>query len=210
MKITCIADLHGYLPKLPGGDLLIVAGDLTARDEIEQYDEFYEWLDVQDYQKKVVIAGNHDNHIDADCIECLNRCYYLEDDPCTFEGFKIWGSPWTKKFKGINSKCCAFTLDTEFQMEEKFKAIPDDVDILITHSPPYAMFDINDRGHPCGSPSLTKRVNEIQDGLLLHVFGHIHERGGSMIESELGCIFVNASYVDERYRPRKKIIEVEL
>ncbi len=31
MIIDCISDLHGYYPKLEGGDLLIVAGDLTAR-----------------------------------------------------------------------------------------------------------------------------------------------------------------------------------
>jgi len=32
MEITCVSDLHGYYPELPGGDLLIVAGDLIARD----------------------------------------------------------------------------------------------------------------------------------------------------------------------------------
>lgn len=33
MIIDCISDLHGQYPQLEGGDLLIVAGDLTARDK---------------------------------------------------------------------------------------------------------------------------------------------------------------------------------
>lgn len=35
MIIDCIADLHSHYPKLDGGDLLIVAGDLTDRDSLE-------------------------------------------------------------------------------------------------------------------------------------------------------------------------------
>lgn len=37
MIIDCISDLHGYYPELGGGDLLIVAGDLTARDTPEEH-----------------------------------------------------------------------------------------------------------------------------------------------------------------------------
>ncbi len=32
MIIDCISDLHGFKPNLNGGDLLIIGGDLTARD----------------------------------------------------------------------------------------------------------------------------------------------------------------------------------
>jgi hypothetical protein len=38
MNITLISDLHGYYPQLDGEDLLIIDGDLTARDQKEEYD----------------------------------------------------------------------------------------------------------------------------------------------------------------------------
>lgn len=60
MIIDCIADLHGFYPELEGGDLLIVAGDLTSRDEHGQYLRFFHWIANLNYKKKILIAGNHD------------------------------------------------------------------------------------------------------------------------------------------------------
>lgn len=203
MKVDCISDLHGYFPKLEGGDLLIVAGDLTARDELELYDEFYEWLDGQEYEMKVVVAGNHDNKISADLIETMSRCYYLEDSRATFRGLKIWGSPWTSQFTGINPHCCAFTMrygtDTDYWLGNKWEEIPKDTDILITHSPPYGIFDKTARGELAGSRSLLVKVAEIKP--ILHVFGHIHEQGGKeiFIPWGSGTYFINASQVNEKY-----------
>ena len=48
---------------------------------------------------------------------------------------KIWGSPWTKTFPGMNPHCKAFTVDTEEELCEKWANIPTDIDILVTHSP---------------------------------------------------------------------------
>ena len=53
MIIDCIADLHGYLPPLEGGDLLIVAGDWTARDTFPEILKFFMWIAKLDYKKKV-------------------------------------------------------------------------------------------------------------------------------------------------------------
>lgn len=61
MDVTCISDLHGNYPELEGGDLLIIAGDYTASDKITQWEQFFKWLKGQDYRKKILIAGNHDN-----------------------------------------------------------------------------------------------------------------------------------------------------
>ena len=229
MIIVCISDLHGHYPKLEGGDLLIVAGDLTARDTLREHDDFVEWVDNQKYKKKIFIAGNHDN-----CLIGSQNCpdwpfeppvTYLCDSETEFEGLKIWGSPWTKSFKGMNPRYKAFTLDSEQELEEKWKMIPEDTDILITHSPPYGIFDEVTRdvcieGHQCdkvehvGSHSLLYYSQMHQPKL--HVFGHIHESYG-MQRPNLGFIdldgypiYVNASHVNVRYQPVNKPVRIVL
>lgn len=175
MIIDCIADLHGYYPELPGGDLLIVAGDLTARDLENEHALFDYWINEQPYKKKVVIAGNHDNVLAENRLK-FQFCEYLCDSGTEFEGLKIWGSPWTKKFAGMNSYCMAFTCNTEEELAEKWALIPSDIDILVTHSPPYGILDSNGKEY-CGSTTLR---NIILDGNKFknkkaHIFGHIHE-----------------------------------
>ncbi len=56
MLIDCISNLHGYTPALLGGDILIIVGDLTARDTFEGYQKFMLWLTQLPYRCcKVVI-----------------------------------------------------------------------------------------------------------------------------------------------------------
>lgn len=213
IKIDCISDLHGCKPALHGGDLLIVAGDLTARDTEYQHDDFFVWLNDQAYKKKIFIAGNHDNYLQRNnekFIKALNKLdlEYLCDSGTEFEGLKIWGSPWTSQFPGINPHCCAFTYPFMKSMEDRWNLIPDDVDILITHSPPFGILDQIETEY--GAHVGDKDLREVLNNRLkpkLHVFGHIHENGGKQVilkkpgygtENNITC--VNASVVDERYR----------
>jgi Icc-related predicted phosphoesterase len=220
MIIDCISDLHGHFPKLEGGDLLIIAGDLTARDTIPCWDKFFIWLDAQNYRKKVYIGGNHDNFL----TQCSNSFEdrmmgyktnyhkdYLCDSGTLFSGLKIWGSPWTCRFEGINPKCCAFTVDNDEELREKWALIPEDTDILITHSPMLHILDANYDGYSCGSASLRDHIHIVKPKL--HVFGHIHEQGGSQIRYKIDgpktwC--VNASYVNEKYQPVNKPMRIVL
>ena len=223
MIIDCIADLHGHYPKMEGGDLLIVAGDLTSNDTIPAWKQYYDWLISLKYRKKIYIAGNHDNFL----AQCLNssdaddlgldrgdlNMEYLCDSGTEFEGLKIWGSPWTPWFHGINPRCKAFT-GTESTLEAKFSLIPDSTDILITHGPPHTImdevkrldFDHKSYIENVGSKSLSEAVYRINPKL--HVFGHIHERYGTF--DGLVIKFINCSHVNERYEPVNKPIRVIL
>ncbi len=213
MIIDCISDLHGNYPKLEGGDLLIIAGDLTARDTNEEWIDFHDWFGDQKYKKRVVISGNHDNSIQKRFNPGFwNYGNYLEDSGTEFEGLNIWGSPWTKTFEGMNPRCKAFTVDTEEELSEKWANIPDDVDILVTHTPAWSYLDKNCEGKSCGSPSLRKWMRNYYhrgNNIKLHICGHIHESygkdGDAIIEMR-----INASIVNEHYQPVNKPIRIIL
>jgi len=213
MDITCVSDLHGAFPNLDGGDLLIVAGDLTGNDTETQYLKFFEWLTFQSYRKIVFIAGNHDNYLESYKPTYANNIEYLCDSGIEFEGLKIWGSPWTKYFVGMNTDCMAFTLDSEEELSHKFCLIPTDTDILITHSPVLGVLDkikrprIGENVHQ-GSESLMMPL--LHSNCRLHVCGHIHESYGIFKNNLNGITHVNASYVNERYKPVNKPIRVIL
>lgn len=217
MIIDCISDLHGYYPELEGGDLLIVGGDLVASDKTTDYLHFMTWIENTSalYKKIIVIAGNHDNLVEKHGSQILsNYCEYLCDSGTEFEGLKIWGSPWTATFEGMNPHCMAFTMpfgcDTEDHLNDQWKLIPDDVNILITHSPPYGTMDWiyhgDGRFEHVGSIALMNRIDELEK-LKLHVYGHIHERYGK-VQVENYPIMVNASHVNEYYAPINKAVRV--
>lgn len=223
MIIDCISDLHGHYPKLEGGDLLIVAGDWTKSDKPDQVIEFALWVSKQKYKKKIVIAGNHDNMIQTTpgiLLGLPDFCItYLCDSGTEFEGLRIWGSPWTLSFEGINPHCKAFTVETEKELCKKWDKIPKDIDILITHGPPFGILDevciyqdfMNEASilANVGSVSLGSRVLGRFPNLKIHVFGHIHEHGGKVFETTLAK-FINASHVNECYDPVNDPIRIIL
>lgn len=217
MIIDCIGCLHGARPDLKGGDLLIITGDLTLNDTLAQINRFKDWLiEVATplYKKTVMIAGNHDNWIqrreffnrDRDCWEHESHSY-LEDSGTGFEGLKIWGSPWTLRFPGMNPKCCAFTVDTEKELSEKWALIPDDTDILITHCPSFGNLDITDQGESVGSLSLWMKLLIVRPKI--HAFSHVHESYEYAVHYN-GIRLANCSIMNGHYQPVNAPIRIEL
>jgi Icc-related predicted phosphoesterase len=220
MIIDCIGCLHGKLPKLEGGDLLIVTGDLTSADRPFQFIEFLLWLDKQEYTKKIFIGGNHDNILiksppESDTLP--KNTEYLLDSGTEFEGLKIWGSPWTLSFKEINPKCMAFTNSIDDLLMDAWEKIPGDTDILVTHSPPFSILD----GIPIEDGSLfhvgcKSLYNTIKYSVRprLHVFSHIHEAYGQTeyfpTYNDKMMISVNCSIMNEHYKPVNAPIRIIL
>jgi calcineurin-like phosphoesterase family protein len=216
MIIDCIADLHGNYPILDGGDLLILAGDVLGDDTEYGFYKLMDWLDEQPYLEKIFIAGNHDNFLqDHDPRKWYERrnAIYLCDSSTIVGKFKVYGTPWVKSFDGMNPHCKAFTLDTEEQLAEKWSLIPEDVDILITHSPPLTILDRNIDGLQVGSAGLlAQHITNFKPIIpKLWVWGHIHEAYGQHGPRFWNNTkYVNASLVNFNYKPVNKPVRIVL
>jgi hypothetical protein len=217
MRITVISDTHtkhGLIPltDLPGGDLIICAGDImNSGYNKNDILDFCTWFhSLEQYQDKVFIAGNHDrmfeNHPEG--VEELLNIYldidYLQDegydlyDLDTDTSTKIYGSPWQPEFYAW-----AFNLPkNSLQLAAKWEAITDNTDILITHGPAFGTLDTV-AGRPwdnLGCELLAQRIEVIKPKI--HICGHIHSGYGYVFKD--GTHFFNAAVLDEQYEYTQK------
>jgi Icc-related predicted phosphoesterase len=208
MKICCISDIHGYLPEVPECDLLLLGGDYAPNTSTELYwlgKVFAPWIaKLSDRMKVIGVAGNHDFAFERmkDSLPAI-QWTYLQDSGIEWKGLNIWGSPWQPRFYDW-----AFNAD-EDKLEIIWNQIPNNTDILLLHGPPRGYGDYSPYSKTnVGSPSLTKRILEIKPKLV--VAGHIHPSYGRYTIGE-GTIFVNASYVNDKYQPANDpwLIEIE-
>jgi Icc-related predicted phosphoesterase len=209
-KIVCLSDTHnrGDRISVPDGDILIHSGDATVRGTIEEIVLFNHWFSGLPHRIKIFVGGNHDR-----LFETNNRyarslldssIHYLQDSSVEIQGLKFYGSPWQPRFFDW-----AFNLRRGAELAVKWKLIPEDTDILITHGPPFGILDEVRQEHfteNVGCEDLRKRVEEVCPQL--HIFGHIH--GGYGTAEEFGVKFVNASNCDESYEPSNAPIVIDL
>ena len=62
VRFVCVSDTHNASPKsgafkLPKGDVLIHAGDLTKQGTYQELRKALEWIAEADFHQKIVIAG---------------------------------------------------------------------------------------------------------------------------------------------------------
>lgn len=200
MRIVAISDTHAAHREidLPRGDVLVHAGDVTWRGELDVMADFNEWIGEakreNGFREAILVAGNHDFSLetsDKPAKKVLTNCRYLEDEGITVDGVRFYGSPWTPKFLSW-----AFMKRDE-KLEAVWARIPADTDVLITHGPPEGVLDLVPRGEHAGSETLKARLATL--AIPAHVFGHIHEGHGTLTAGT--TTFLNASICDEGYQP---------
>lgn len=207
---------HALRHTIPDGDILIHCGDFSTklhqRDFEATVEDFDRFLGSLGHRHKLVIAGNHEIAFNSYSREQIQRrlsnATYLEDSGVTVEGLKFYGTPWT------NSSHMGFSC-RGVDLEGVWSAIPEEVDILLTHMPPYNRLDLafdpgsTAKDNPCpvcgkthrsfahwGSWSLTDRVALLKPKV--HVFGHVHNSHG-IVRGD-GTVFINAAQ-DENPQP---------
>ncbi len=214
MKIVCLSDTHNCNKQIavPDGDILIHAGDATVQGTQVEVEDFLRWFSSLPHEYKIFVAGNHDwlyetNNRRARLLTANFGIKYLQDSSIEIEGLKIYGSPWQPRFFDW-----AFNLMRGGEMAEKWKMIPDDTDILITHGPPNGILDEVPRQdwiENTGCEELVKKVEELSGNKLkAHIFGHIHCGYGQT--EKFGVKFINASNCDEAYEPTNPPIVFDL
>lgn len=218
-KICCTADTHGFLPKIPECDIFIHAGDIcpcTNHDINFQRKwlniSFRRWLNKIPAKHKIFIAGNHDLIFEdqPQMIPDDLSWTYLQDSGIEIEGLKFYGSPWTLFFNDWSFNSPPHDPLKRLFMQEKWKVIPHNTDIFITHGPAQGYGDLvqddSGRYEHVGDSDLLRKIYEIKPKL--HLFGHIHSQHG--IYNFNDVIMINASYINEEYKPTYKIIELEI
>ena len=223
MKIAVVSDLHGHLPIYPSPywegieecELLLICGDILPlhcqskmiESRLWLTDEFKPWVESLPVEQVYFIAGNHDfwferNDLTAHQIfSSHDKVRYLKNEYVDYistqdaKVYRIFGTPYCHQFGNW-----AFMRDEEI-LVEKFKVIPDNVDILISHDAPYGVSDIcfqgfsSDKGH-IGCSELRDAIIEHKPKYNFH--GHLHSSNHE--EEILGETKVfNTSILDESY-----------
>ena len=130
--------------KLPKGDMLIHAGDITSFEMEDELEDFIDWFAKQPFKYKIFISGNHDI-----CLKTSNpskllkrgriatpdsNLFYLCNSSVTIEDIKFLGSPVTPNYLGM-----AFNKKRGEEIKKIWNKTPNDIDVLITHSPPFGI-----------------------------------------------------------------------
>lgn len=110
LKFVAISDTHCRHRnlKLPKGDVLIHAGDISNQGTRQEIADFLDWFGKLPFAHKIFIAGNHDFFFEREKDTVLRKLipegvHYLKDEAVEVGGVKVWGSPYTPWFTGGRS-----------------------------------------------------------------------------------------------------------
>lgn len=226
MRICAISDLHGTFPKaIPECDLLIIAGDvcpdrfegrLLARHDPERQlrwfqNVFMPWVEAQPCDFAVSTWGNHDwcGHLlpNAD----YGMLHVVSDGELVLNnGVKLWLTPWSNQFMDWA------WMKPHAELAEVYAKIPEDVDILVSHQPPYGCGDIypnleTGKMEHIGSSELLHTIERVHPSIV--ICGHLHGAHGTYYLGDdhgvFGTSVYNVSILNEGYQLYYPVTEFE-
>lgn len=221
----------GGYPDVPACDVLVIAGDVApdfhghgtsqpVRPGSKTFQHVYDkgeaaqanWLNTnfRDWLMDIIghhgcevvgIAGNHDFVFERRLEPRDLPWTYLRDAESHVAGLSFYGVPWCPKLGRW-----AFYAD-ERRLRLAYAAVPENIDVLISHSPPYGYGDTVPETSPFGMPGETLHVGTHQLTDILKekkpravVSGHIHE-GRGRHEYAGHTVVYNVAYLNDNYRP---------
>ena len=156
-------DRHRGIGPVPECDVFVHCGDIfmtsrlfSRKISVKKLWRFNKWLETIPAKHKLIIAGNHDvhmQHLGKEKVQSiLTNATYLENSPLTIDGLRIWGTPASSG----SSPNKAFQ-SSDF-LQRTLAEAPSEVDVLITHG---------------SCPEITDSVRH-----KVHLFGHNHNSYG--------------------------------
>ncbi len=186
MKILHLSDTHNChrrLRNLPEADVVVHSGDFCMVGTEQEAIDFLNWFCDLPYKHKIFISGNHDDCLYGANIDGLDsNVHYLCNSGIEIDGVKFYGIP---MFMGdcVNDR-----------QSRNYANIPDDTDVLITHSPAYGILDFDDEIN-YGSEEILMKLSDLH--IKAHLFGHIHAQHGVMVHN--GVTFSNGAIMNADY-----------
>ena len=218
MKLYAVSDLHGNLAGLDpqDADVVVIAGDVApmkgwgvwhVNDQVKWMNQkFAAWCEQYPKAEFAVIPGNHDLFAQRDDVPTKlmlpRNVHFIVDDIVEVKGLRIAGSPWIPPISGR----WAFETNDEADLARHFKWIPEGVDILVTHTPPFVEgwnvdVSLQTQSPHFGSRALAAAIARAKPKLVF--CGHIHtgdHRVHELVHAD-GLItkIYNVSRLDEDY-----------
>lgn len=204
IRIVCISDTHNQIPSdVPDGDILIHAGDMTIDGSVAEIQAQIDWLSSLPHKEIIVIAGNHDTYLDPRTRPSLSaaqrdgsldwgRVHYLQHKLLTLSiapqdavaedsrtpllrpqtrRLRVYGAPQIPACGPMSVHAFQYPRGSDAWSE----TVPEDVDVLITHTPPKHHLELA-MPQGLGCEHLLREVERVKP--VLHVFGHVHWGAG--------------------------------
>ncbi|KAJ5764092.1 hypothetical protein N7533_002773 [Penicillium manginii] len=199
-RFVCVSDTHGYTPseagfKLPAGDVLIHAGDLTNNGSMSELRRTMDWISKADFEIKILVAGNHDVSLDPEFYAKHGHTFHGQklEDPQQCIDIVTGAAPSviflqhqavTIRLTRENGPRTAFTVSkghgpldmSPARLWHSGTRSPPNVDIVVTHTPPQHLCDRKPDGSFVGCNSLRQTLSRIRPPLA--ICGHVHEGRG--------------------------------
>ncbi|KAI9703697.1 MAG: hypothetical protein M1836_007467 [Candelina mexicana] len=209
IRLVCVSDTHNASLltgafKLPKGDVLIHAGDLSNQGSLSELRKTVDWIEKADFKAKIVVAGNHDITLDQAFYTEHGSSFHNQHPQDPTECLNLFDSSPTITY--LNHSATAIHLPAPKGYECTFKVfaspyspakglwafsyplskgstlwdqIPLDADIVITHTPPHFHCDSAHGKDPAGCGALRQALWRVRPRLA--ICGHIHEGRGAEI-----------------------------
>ena len=218
MRIVALSDIHGFHDRvsIPDGDVFICGGDFSMRAKHHHVVEFARWVNSLPHQHKIVVPGNHD--MACECHETwakeeFSPSVFLKHEFQDVGGLKVFGSAYSSSIYEPSRWCYDYPRYGERgkQLWNSIRNTPE-IDVLITHGPPYGFGDLVKSVHKgedphVGDQTLLNVVNDLKPKV--HIFGHIHE-GYGVYSNEHGTQFFNVCVCNVDYEPVNPVTVIDL